>query len=138
MLAFPLFADVSGVEVQSNTEQPDSPQIVLKTTSATAVCPLCNTPSGRVYSRYQGTVADLPWAGRRAQILLLVRRFFCSATECHRKVFTKKIPQMVSAYGRSIVRLAAAQRCIGLALGGQAGERLAAFPAMPISSDSIL
>lgn len=138
MLAFPLFADISGVEVQSITEQSNSLQIVLKTTSATAVCPLCNTPSGRVHSRYERTVADLPWAGRRAQLHLLVRRFFCSATECQRKVFTERIPEVVAPHGRSTVRLAAAQRCIGLALGGQGGERLAAFLAMPISGDAIL
>lgn len=46
----PAVADVSGVEVHSITEQPDSLQIVLKTTSTTAVFPVCNTPSCHVHT----------------------------------------------------------------------------------------
>jgi transposase len=42
-----------------------------------ACCPGCGGESARVHSRYDRTLADAALAGRRVEIRLRVRRFFC-------------------------------------------------------------
>ncbi len=48
----------------------------------TARCPLCGRRSKRVHSRYQRTLADLPWGEHAVTVLLKVRRLFCDNTRC--------------------------------------------------------
>jgi transposase len=67
-----------------------------------------------------------------------VRRFFCRATDCPRKIFTERLPDVAAAYARVTERLQEAHRSIGLALGGEPGARLAASLGMPTSPDSLL
>ena len=40
-------------------------------------CPLCATPARRIHSRYERTLADLPWAQYRVRLQLRVRKWFC-------------------------------------------------------------
>jgi transposase len=53
--------------------------VMLELTSVrrTASCSLCSRRSHRVHSRYERTMADLPWAGQSVTLRLHVRRFFC-------------------------------------------------------------
>jgi len=112
--------------------------LVLASTQTTSCCPLCGTPTTRIHSRYIRTVLDLPWAGLLVQLRLSVHKFFCDATDCPRKIFTERLPYMLAPRARRTHRLAAAQQQIGLALGGAAGERLAAQIAHPAGSDTLL
>jgi transposase len=55
-----------------------------------------------------------------------------------RRIFTERLPNLVAAYGRQTHRLATALRAIGLALGGNAGARLAARLRLPTSPATLL
>lgn len=39
-------------------------------------CPLCNSSSERVHSRYSRTVSDLPWRGIIVTVKIRARKFF--------------------------------------------------------------
>jgi transposase IS204/IS1001/IS1096/IS1165 family protein len=101
-----------------------------------AACPACRTVTRRVHSRYWRTLADLPWHDRSVVWHLQVRRFRCS--RCERRIFAERLPGIAVRKGRRTTRLAEAQTCIGLALGGEPGARLACKLAMPVSGDTIL
>jgi hypothetical protein len=53
-------------------------------------CPLCGCLSRRIHSRYQRTLADLPWSQHRVWLVLTVRKFFCDAEPCARRMFTER------------------------------------------------
>ncbi len=116
----------------------DTLTLVLKNTTATATCPLCGQPSHRVHSRYQRKLADLPMQGKSVLIQLRVRRFFCNAPACPRRIFAERIPELARVYARTTLRLFQAHAQIGLALGGEPGSRLAKQLAMPTSPDTLL
>jgi transposase len=103
-----------------------------------ARCPLCAVPSSSVHSRYQRHLTDLPWGTRVVRIHLLVRKFVCRTRACTRRIFTERLPDLVATYARKTHRLTAALRAIGLALGGQAGARLAARLRLPTSPATLL
>jgi transposase len=94
--------------------------------------------SPRVHSRYQRKLTDLPWQGRVVALRLLVRRFFCTSAACDRKIFAERLPDLAAAHARTTLRLGEAHGQIGLALGGEAGSRLAQHLAMPTSPDTLL
>ncbi|RCS20964.1 transposase family protein, partial [Phyllobacterium salinisoli] len=81
-------------------------------------CPHCGTASRRVHSRYARTIADLPCAGRRIELHLTVRRFFCSAAHCRRKIFAERFGDgVVRPMARRTARLDCLVRYLALALG---------------------
>ncbi|WP_425438292.1 transposase family protein [Niveispirillum cyanobacteriorum] len=45
-----------------------------------SACPGCGTRSGRIHSRYHRRLADLPTTGRRVELVLRARRFFCDVS----------------------------------------------------------
>ena len=59
----------------------------------TACCPLCGKRSKRVHSRYERTLAELPWGAYAVTIRLRVRRPFCHNVRCERCIFTERLPQ---------------------------------------------
>jgi transposase len=112
--------------------------LLLASTQLCATCPVCGTSTTRIHSRYTRTVLDLPWAGMLVQLRLQVHKFFCTARDCARTIFTERLPQVLAPRARRTQRLVRAQQRIGLALGGAAGERLAAEIAHPASVDTLL
>src|SRR5262245_5725260 len=97
---------------------------VVMTTSSQAEYPLCREPSAPIHSHYVRTVADLPWMGCAVRLELLVRRFFCSNSECQRHIFTERLPTAVAPSARRTTRLTDVFTLIGFALGGAEGARL--------------
>ena len=93
--------------------------LIIHTCRATAVCPACGQPSERVHSRYQRSLADLPWHGVTVQLRLQTRRFFCTNTLCQPCIFTERLPALVAPYARRTLQLQEALHLIGLALGGR-------------------
>jgi len=93
-------------------------------TQTTAACPLCNKRSYRVHSRCNRTLQDLPCVGLALRLQLQVRKFFCLTSGCKRRIFTERLPQVVSPWARRTVRLARHLIAIAVELGGKAGERL--------------
>jgi transposase len=112
--------------------------VAADSTAPVAACPACGTSSDRVHSRYTRTVADLSWQGRRVVLRLTARRFRCRTPGCPRQVFCERLPHTVAAHARTTGRLADVHRVVGLAVGGEAGARLADRLAVPTSPDTIL
>jgi transposase len=110
----------------------------LTATPPTAACPGCAVPSSSAHSRYQRRLTDLPWGARAVYIQLTVRKFRCRNRACGRRIFTERLPDLVAAYSRHTPRVAAALQAIGLALGGNAGARLAARLRLPASPSTLL
>jgi transposase len=115
-----------------------SVRLQLTATAPTAVCPDCAVPSSSVHSRYQRRLTDLPWGTRAVRLQLTVRKFLCRNRACGRRIFTERLPELVAAYGRTTHRLVTSLRAIGMALGGQAGARLAARLQLPTSPATLL
>ena len=66
------------------------------------------------------------------------RRFRCLNSACARQTFAERLAEVAPAAARRTERLSGVQRCLGLALGGEAGARLAYRLAMPTSADTLL
>jgi transposase len=66
------------------------------------------------------------------------RRLYCRHVECPQRIFCERIPTFVAPYARRTLRLNEALRLIGLAVGGEAGSRLAIALGMSVSSDTII
>jgi transposase len=115
-------------------------QVVIAATSVRAegTCPHCNVPSLRPHSRYQRTIADLPWADFTVRIELTVRKWFCTTAACSRRIFTERLPSVVAPWARRTHRLAQRQRMIGLTVAGTAGARVAKQVDLPTSRHTIL
>ena len=101
-------------------------------------CPLCQTPTARVHSRYPRTLADLPWGPYTVRLQLRVRKFFCDHPACVRQIFTERLPTVAAPWARRTRRLAQRLRACGLALGGEAGARLGGRLALRTSPDTLL
>jgi hypothetical protein len=90
--------------------------------STSAACPVCCNASRRVHSSYRRVLHDLPWQERPVTIHVAARRFHCS----NRRTFAERLMDVPHPFGRRTGRLRDLQHQIGLALGGEAGARMAA------------
>jgi transposase len=128
----------SGLRLDDLFLTPTIAVALLVSSSPTATCPRCGMPSDRIHSHYRRTVADLPCHDRPIALRLRVRRFRCTNPTCPRRIFCERLPGLLTAHARSTDRLSAAHHAIGLALGGEAGSRLAQHLDMPTSPDTLL
>src|SRR6266850_3652374 len=110
----------------------------LTATAPTACCPCCAVPSSSVHSRYQRHLTELPWGMRLVRLQLMVRKFVCRNLSCARRIFTERLPALVAPSARKTNRLITVLQAIGIALGGQAGARLAARLGLPTSATTLL
>ena len=101
----PLLVDTKALALESITSKETQVILVVRTIQSTVPCPRCHQASSRVHSRYQRTVADLPWQGVTVQLQLLSRKFFCTNKTCERRIFCERLPRVVASYGRQTVRL---------------------------------
>jgi transposase len=113
-------------------------QVQLTGIAPTALCPDCATPSSSVHRRYQHRLADLFWGPLAVQIQLLVWKFVCRNLSCARCIFTERLPAVAAPYARQTMRLVNALQAIGIALGGNAGPRLAARLRLPTSAAALI
>ena len=112
--------------------------LTLQTRRITACCPLCGRRSKRIHSRYERTLADLPWGAHAVTIRLRVRRLFCRNARCERRIFTERRPGIALPWARRTRRLGARLTALGLALGGSAGVRLGAKLGLAASRNTLL
>lgn len=115
-----------------------SVRLQLTATAPTAACPYCAVLSSSIHSRYQRHPTDLPWGTHVVRLQLTVRKFVCRHATCTRRIFTERLPDLVATYARKTHRLITALRAIGMALGGQAGTRLATCLRLPASAATLL
>jgi len=133
-----LLPNLSEVELICLRPKDGAIQMELQACRAFSACPLCGTPSGRVHSRYTRRLGDLPWERLPVRILLSTRKFFCTGDGCRRRIFTEPLPGVASRYARRTLRATEALNWITLALGGQAGARLAGRLGLLASGSTLL
>lgn len=138
MLASLLFNASSAAEIVRVEVGDSGFRIHAKTTETHANCVSCNRPSDRVHSRYTRRLRDVALASKPVVLHLQVRRFKCDNEECPRRIFSESIDEVALRFQRSTKRSLAAQQRIALALGGEAGSRLAKSLGLPVSGDSLL
>ena len=112
--------------------------VLIKCGRLYAACPLCQTSSDRIHSCYTRKLADLPCFEFKVQIKLAVRRFFCTNKNCKRLIFGERLAEIVDVKARRTLRQATKLSQFGLAVGGEAGARLATKVGMSVSGDSVL
>jgi transposase len=132
------FPDVSGLYLESVQEQDGVIMLMATSTVSTATCPDCGKHSRHVHSQYSRTLRDLPSQGATVRICLRTRRFYCRGHNCLRRIFTERFPTLASPHARRTSRHVGALECIGYALGGEPGFRLAARLGIHASGDTIL
>lgn len=126
-----------GLRILRVLPSPGHVTVVAGSPRCSAKCPACGSASRRVHSNYTRNIRDLPSHGRTVMIRVAVRRFRCLNVACHRKTFAEPLDN-VMASARRTKRLGELQRHLGLALGGEAGARLAERIAIPVSADTLL
>lgn len=105
--------------------QAGSITLFVRSIQAQALCPDCQQPAVRTHSRYERTLADLPWEGVAVKIKLQTRRFFCDQVECPRQIFCERLPALAARYARNTTRLYETLWLFGLLVGGEAGAQIA-------------
>jgi transposase len=130
--------DPTSLDLQRVSIEGDKVTLFVQIKAAQGSCPKCRGPATRVHGRYTRTLADLPWQGRAATLIVFVRRFFCTAAGCPQKTFAERFPEVAAPYARSTARLNAIHLLIAQALGGEAGARLALPLGMPTNPDTLL
>jgi transposase len=88
----PLLPDPAHLRTESLGVDANGVVITLSVIATAASCPLCRRSSERMHSRYVRRLADLPWRGVAVSLRLHMRRFFCDAADCRRRILesTKK------------------------------------------------
>lgn len=95
--------------------------------------------SRRIQSHYMRRPSDLPLSGRRVELRIMARRFWCDAVLCGRRIFCEQFDKDVLArYGRRTQRLETIVHHLGLALGGRPASAFAHRLMMPVSNDTLL
>jgi transposase len=128
----------AGLLVQQVLPSSNHLVIVASLDQASVACPDCGASSSHMHSRYERTLGDLPCQGLPVTLRVEVRRFRCPTPICSRRTFAEPMAGIAQPLARRTCRLGEQQRHVGLALGGQAGARLAAKLAMPTSPDTLL
>ncbi|WP_280824059.1 transposase family protein [Pseudaminobacter soli (ex Li et al. 2025)] len=114
-------------------------QIQLRPRLPTGICPDCGLQSRRVQSQYVRRPADLPPGGRRVDLTIVARRFWCDAVLCGRRIFCEQFDNSVLArYGRRTQRLETIVHHLGLAQGGRPAAAFANRLMMPVSNLTLL
>lgn len=106
--------------------------------SSEAACPTCASSSTRVHSYYTRSPQDLPLCEFGVTLRLRVRRFRCLNSECERQTFAEQLPEVAPRHAQRTVRVSKRVRDLGLALGGEAGARLAQQSQIDVSGDTVL
>ncbi len=132
---FPVILSLTQV---SATYQESGLKICAASDQAQSDCPLCGQCSTKIHSNYTRCLADLPVFGHLVQIMLKVRKFVCTNTDCDRKIFTERFSSDILPYSRRFNRITDLVTKIGLELGGNKGAKICTMIGCQISSSTIL
>jgi transposase len=112
--------------------------IQVASTTCESACPACQRHSSRIHSHYTRKAADVACGGRQVQLILHVRKFFCTNRDCPRKIFTERLTAFLEPWARVTTRLSQEIEAIGLATCGRLGSRLGSRLSIGTSRTSIL
>ncbi len=113
-------------------------QVDASSHARSACCPDCDRRSARIHSRYWRSLRDLPVSERTVRLRLQIPRFFCDTPTCPRRTFAERLPDLAPVRAQRTTRLTHTLRTLGVALGGEAGARLAGHVRMPTSGDTLV
>src|SRR5262245_809473 len=100
-----LLAGAQALQLAKIVQQNDAVALFVTSIQTIIACPSCQGTNGKPHSRYERTVADLPWAGITVRLRLRARKFFCLNSECKRRIFCERLPEVVPHYARRTDRL---------------------------------
>jgi transposase len=121
LFGFPSTLDLDSIEILEQTVI-----VHLHATCPTAACPQCGTAGSRVHSRYQRTIADVAFGGRKLVLKLLVRKWICPEALCSQHIFAERFPELVQRYARMTDRLIKALQSAGVLTNGADAAQIAA------------
>ena len=127
----------AGFEIQHIASSGTMLTITARACSSMGICPTCGEATNHVHSYYTRTPQDLPISGQRVQLMVRVRRFRCPNSQCPRKTFAERLPELPVS-SRQTSRLGTILESIAVVLSGQAGSKLTDQLAMPVSADTLL
>src|SRR5258706_2090321 len=133
LFGFPSTLDLDSIEVQEQTVF-----VYLHATSPTATCPQCGTAGSRVHSRYQRTIADVAFGGRKLVLKLLVRKWICPEALCSQHIFAERFPEVVQRYARMTDRLIKALQSAGVITNGADAAQIASSFGVPTTAKTII
>jgi transposase len=135
-----LLPDPASVRLETWAHEPARSAITLtlRSRQRTMRCPSCERRASRVHSRYERSLAELPWGEHAVMLRLRVRRLFCDNPRCERRIFTERLPGIAAPWSRKTARLATRLTTLGLALGGAAGARLSRVLRVPTTRNTLL
>jgi hypothetical protein len=106
--------------------------------STSAACPVRCNSSWRVHSSYQRVLHDLPWQGSPSDDPHRGSPFSLSEPPLRSPYICRASGGCAACFRPPTGRLRDLQHHLGLALGGEAGARLATRISAPISPDTLL
>ena len=128
-----------GFVVEHSAIDGDRVTVGVRAAAGGGACPGCGAVSRRVQSRYWRHVSDLPLAGRRVDLVVMVRRFWCDAVLCGRRIFSERFaPGVLAPWARRTGRLDHIVQHLGLVLGGRPAAGFAQRLMVPVSNDTLL
>ena len=128
-----------GFVVEQSSGQAEQVVITVRSMANEGICPSCCATSRRIQSRYHRHAADLPLAGRRVELRVLVRRFWCDGVLCGRRIFAERFaPDVLAPMARRTGRLDHIVHHLGLVLGGRPAADMAQRLMLPVSNDTLL
>lgn len=128
-----------GLAIESFARIEEALVMTVRAKAGDGICPLCQSASRRVHSRYVRQVSDLPSSGHSVHLRLVTRRFFCDATHCRRRIFAERFGEAVlPVRSRRTARLECIVHHLGLALGGRPAAGFARRLLVPVSNDTLL
>lgn len=138
MLSAAFLLDFPGLLVEQVIIGAEVVTLVVRIETPAGCCPACGVSATHVHSRSRRTLRDLSASGRQVRLSLQTRRFFCANAACPRRTFTEQVPLLALPRKQRTLRLQEMLRCLGFALGGEAGARLAVRLGMPCSPDTLV
>ena len=103
-----------------------------------ASCPACGVRSARVHSHYHRSIGDVPCLGRQLVLRVRIRRFRCINAVCRKRTFAEHPSTIAQSRARHTDRLRTLHHAVALALGGNAGARMAGTMAIPVGATTLL
>jgi transposase len=135
IMLFPHLQDFRLIQMSCNEE---AITLECERTTPTAPCPMCQTTTRHIHSRYRRVIHDLPINGKTVMLLLHVRKFYCKEPACPRRVFSERLPQLASSHGQATTGLRSFLAILGREAGGAGGARIAAGMGLQTTSRTLL
>jgi transposase len=127
-----------GFKIDEIRETQGAIQVKAQSMTTRARCPSCHRVSDRVHSYYRRSLKDLPIVDFSVQLHLTVPRFRCLNTKCQRATFAESLERLARKHAQRSQRFLCSCLTLGLALGGEAGQRAAHKLHLPVSADTLL